>query len=164
MRGGWPVGASVVFRSASARIVEAATHELDEHVLERGLGLAERDGCGAQAAERADDAAERGVLREHEVDARWSGGRRSVGLGRGRAADTTPGQRGEARRAAVEPVELEPEDRLALDAPLELGGRADGEDPAAVDDGDPLAQLVGLGHVVRRQQDRPTGDRGAASR
>ena len=26
-----------------------------------------------------------------------------------------------------------------------------------VDDGDPLAQLVGLGHVVGRQQDRPAG-------
>ena len=54
-------------------------------------------------------------------------------------------------------VELEPEDRLALDAALELLGRPDGQDPAVVDDRDPLAQLVGLGHVVRGQQDRPAG-------
>ena len=27
-----------------------------------------------------------------------------------------------------------------------------------VDDGDPVAQLVRLGHVVRRQEDRPAGD------
>ena len=29
-----------------------------------------------------------------------------------------------------------------------------------VDDGDPLAELVGLGHVVGREQDGPPGDRG----
>src|SRR5919107_3242444 len=37
---------------------------------------------------------------------------------------------------------------------LELGGRADRAQPAAVHERDPLAQLVGLVHVVRGEQDR----------
>ena len=79
---------------------------------------------------------------------------------RSRAPRRRPGSRARAPGAAVEPVELEPEDRLALDAPLELGRAADRQDPAVIDDRDPLAQLVGLGHVVGRQQDRPARDGG----
>src|SRR3954469_8164092 len=37
---------------------------------------------------------------------------------------------------------------------LELGGRADRAQPAAMHERDPLAELVGLVHVVRREQDR----------
>ena len=80
---------------------------------------------------------------------------------RRRAADYDAREPAEAREAAIEPVELDPEDRLALDAALQLGRRADGQDPAAVDDRDPLAQLIGLGHVVGREQHRPTGHRRA---
>ena len=85
---------------------------------------------------------------------------RAVVLGRGGGRAHDPGQALEGRRPAVEPIELEAEDRLALDALLELVGRAEGEDPAVVDDRDPVAQLVGLGHVVGRQEDRPARDRG----
>ena len=49
---------------------------------------------------------------------------------------------------------------LALDALLQLGRRADGQDPAVVDDRDAVAQLVGLGHVVGGQEDRPAGHGG----
>ena len=119
--------------------------------------------CAAQAAERADDAAERPVVDEHEVDldglARIGAvGRAGAAVRRGRADHA--GHPGEGAGPPVEPVELEPEDRLALDAPLELGRRADRQDPAVVDDRDPLAQLVGLGHVVGREEDRPARDRG----
>jgi hypothetical protein len=138
-------------------IVEAAPDELDEDVLERRLGLAQREDVGAQAAERPDDAAQRAVLFEHEVEADGLALDAVVHLGgRGRGHD--PWQPGERIRAAVEAVELQAEDRLALDAELEFLRGADGQDPAVVDDGDPLAELVGLGHVVGRQQDGPTGD------
>jgi hypothetical protein len=62
--------------------------------------------------------------------------------------------------APLEPVELEAEDALALDPALELVRAAEGEDPAVVDDRDPVAELVGLLHVVGREKDRPAGDRG----
>ena len=80
------------------------------------------------------------------------------------AAETTPGSRASDSGTAVEMVDLEAEDRLALDAPLQLVGRADREDAAAVDDRDPLAQLVGLGHVVGREEDGPTRAPRRASR
>ena len=47
--------------------------------------------------------------------------------------------------------------RLGAVPPLQLGGRVDGERLAVVDDRDPLAQLVGLLHVVRREQRRLPG-------
>ena len=99
------------------------------------------------------------VVDEGEVDLDRLALALAVGLvaaGEGRADDA--GQAAKRADAAVEPVELEPEDRLALDAPLQLVGRAEGEDPAVVDDRDPVAQLVGLGHVVGRQEDGPAGD------
>ena len=40
---------------------------------------------------------------------------------------------------------------------LSSAGRAEGQDPAVVDDRDAVAQLVGLGHVVGREEDRPPG-------
>jgi hypothetical protein len=103
------------------------------------------------------DAAERAVLGEDEVH---RDGllrlRRGVAVARRDGADDAR-QAGEDGRPAVEPVELEAEDRLALDPPLQLVRRPDGEDPAVVDDGEALAQLLGLGHVVGGQEDRPTG-------
>ena len=42
---------------------------------------------------------------------------------------------------------------LPLNPPLDLGGRALGHEPPMVDHRNGLAQLVGLEHVVRRQQD-----------
>ena len=115
----------------------------------------------AEPAERPDDPAERRVVDEGQVDLDRLAVGLAVGLvGRGQRGADDAGQPAEGADAAVEPVELDPEDRLALDAPLQLVGRAEGEDPAVVDDRDPVAQLVGLGHVVGRQEDRPAGDRG----
>ena len=82
----------------------------------------------------------------------------AVVLGGGRGGAEHAGQAAERRRPAVEPVDLEAEHGLALDAPLQLLGRAEGEDPAVVDDRDPVAELVCLGHVVGREQDRPARD------
>src|SRR6516162_6288554 len=110
-------------------IVESAADQLDEHVLEARLGLAERDDPRAEAAEGRDHAAERAVLDEDEVD-RDRLGRcavRRVRIARRDSAHDTR-QASEDGRAAVEAVELEPEERLALDAVLELGGRAGGEE------------------------------------
>jgi hypothetical protein len=36
----------------------------------------------------------------------------------------------------------------------QFGGRALGDDPAAIDDGDAVAEHLGLVHVVGREQDR----------
>ena len=45
-------------------------------------------------------------------------------------------------------------DPLAAEPGLELVGRAPGDDPAVVDDGDRVRQLVGLLEVLGRQQQR----------
>src|SRR2546422_5685772 len=141
-------------------LVEAAPDELDEDVLQRWLGLAKRDDVRSEAAQRSDDRTERRVVGQGQVDddrlARLAG---ALVRGRGGGAQDA-GQTSERSRATVEPVELEPKDGLALDAPLELGRAAEGKDPTVVDDRDPIAQLIGLGHVVGRQEDRPAGHGG----
>ena len=58
--------------------------------------------------------------------------------------------------AAVQPVQLDPEHALALDALLQLVGCSEGQDAAVVDDRDPIAELVRLLHVVGREENRPT--------
>ena len=50
-------------------------------------------------------------------------------------------------------VYAEPDTRVTLGD--ELIGRRIGNDPAAVEDRDPIGQLLDVGDVVRRQQDRP---------
>ncbi len=104
-----------------------------------------------ETAERPDDTAQRGVVDEDEVDGHGLAIDRPA-LDGGLLGRYHAGQGGEGRRAALESIELEAEDGLALDPLLELVRRADGEDPAMVDDGDPVAQLVRLGHVVGGQQ------------
>ena len=117
----------------------------------------------AHLAERDDDAAEDAVLGQDEVEDHGLAIHRAVVIGRRRGRDDARDGR-QRRRAAVEVVQLDPEDRLALDALLELVGRADGQDPAVVDDGDPLAQVVRLGHVVGREHDGAAGDGGLPGR
>ena len=51
-------------------------------------------------------------------------------------------------------VGVDGDDRVGLDGILESGGRVEGEDLAVVHDGHPVAQLVGLFHVVGGQEDR----------
>src|SRR6185503_2751685 len=50
--------------------------------------------------------------------------------------------------------------RLALHATSELLRRAERQDPAAVDDRDPVAQLLGFHHVMRREEQRSPGSLG----
>ena len=49
---------------------------------------------------------------------------------------------------------LDGDDRVGADALLERGRGVEGEDLAVVHDRDPVAELVGLLHVVGGQQDR----------
>ena len=51
-------------------------------------------------------------------------------------------------------VGLHGHDRVGADALLQRLRRVEGEDPAVVHDRDAVAELVGLLHVVRREQDR----------
>ena len=53
-------------------------------------------------------------------------------------------------RVAVDP-QL---DDLAAERPQQRGGRVERDDPARVDDRDPVAEPLGLVEVVRREQDR----------
>ena len=50
---------------------------------------------------------------------------------------------------------------VGADGRLEAGGRVEREQLAVVHDRDPVAELVGFLHVVRRQQDRLTAARAA---
>ena len=49
---------------------------------------------------------------------------------------------------------LDRDDGVGADRPLERGRRVEGEDPAVVHDRHPVAELVGLLHVVGGEQDR----------
>jgi len=51
-------------------------------------------------------------------------------------------------------ADLEADDLLGADAALQRGGRVERDDLAVVDDRDAVTELVGLLHVVRRQEDR----------
>ena len=75
---------------------------------------------------------------------------------RGRRAARRPrrGRRARAARVGVPGSASAHDEHLGADGGLELGGRALGGDPAAVDDGDPLREAVGLLEVLRGQQDR----------
>src|SRR5882724_4320728 len=68
-----------------------------------------------------------------------------------RAAQHARGLRQPRRRRRLQPQR----DHVAeADAPLQLVGRAGVQDPARLDEGHLVAQLLGLAHVVRRQQNR----------
>ena len=152
-------GAVGAVAAAGVLVPEAASHELDEDILEARLGLLEGQDLRTEAAERPDHGAQGGVVGEDQVDGHGLPIDRAAIAGRvGRRHDT--GQRVQGGRAALQSIELEAEDRLALDALLELIRAADRQDLAVVDDRDALAQLIGLGHVVGGQEDRSAGDGG----
>ena len=112
-----------------------------------------------ETAQRRDHLAQGAIVPEHDVELDGLplvAGSLAV-AGGSRGADDAR-QPGDSARARIEAVQLEPEDGLGLDPVLELGRRPDRQDPAVVDDRDPVAELVGLGHVVRRKEDGPTGD------
>ena len=117
--------------------------------------------CEPSPAERADHAAERASSTRTRLTLdRLAVAAPSAASAAGRRA--TDDARQPARAAA--PPSSRSSSSRKIDSRwtrrLSSAGRADGEDPAVVDDGDPLAQLVGLGHVVGREQDRPAGDGG----
>ena len=103
-------------------VVEAATDELDEDVLERwARDLRRARMCAPRppSAPTTPPSAPSSARTRLTATVWRSPDRRH--RPRPGSRETTPGSRPSAREAAVEPVELEPEDRLALDAPLELG-------------------------------------------
>ena len=116
--------------------------------------------CAGSPGRSRDDAGQGGILGQGELD-RNGGGPARVGGGIRLAGDHhrhDARQRGQRARTAGQRVHLEPEERLFPDATLQLGRGADSQDPAPVDDGDPVAELVGLGHVAGREEDGPPGD------
>ena len=75
----------------------------------------------------------------------------------GRCASSSPRRSPPSRRggeAVLVAARLDRHDGVDADAALEPLGRVEGEDPAVVHDRDAAAELVGLLHVVRGEQDR----------
>src|ERR1022692_2473448 len=137
--------------SAAARlqtrpsVPQLLAREVDEDRLEAGLGDRQVDEIEPAALRRQDDARHEPVTALHMQlqppihgagagDARHVVGeqlREPVGVARG----------------------LHRDDGVGADALLQCGRRVEGEDPAVVHDGYPLAELVGLLHVVGGEQD-----------
>src|SRR5512132_3848536 len=59
----------------------------------------------------------------------------------------------EKRGAIAVESDVEPDDLLRADRPLQRAGRVERDDLAVVDDGYAVAELVRLLHVVRREED-----------
>src|SRR2546425_3138365 len=130
------------FRSVTAQTASSSLRQLNEDLLE--LWLADLDVPD-------DDAV--GVKRAQQLR------QPLLGLVH-RALDPAVDLRApEHARAFGEPwharrIELERDDLAEADLSLQLAGRAAREDPSGLDEGDLVAELVGLAHVVGRQHDR----------
>src|SRR6202043_1896921 len=127
----------------------APANQLDERILQRGLAFLHAPDLAAGALNHPHDTAQGGVAGELEaksVDAILLGDARS-----GHATD-----RPQRIEQAAARGELEIHDRIPLDLLLELGRRSLGHDAAAIDDRHPVAELIGLHHVVGRQDDGAT--------
>src|SRR5260370_29964343 len=125
-----------------------ATNELDEGVLEGGFRFLPAPDLAAGSLDHAHDTAEgrvAGELKAEPIDA--------VLLRDARGGHAIDAPQGIEQAAAG--AELEVDDRMLLDLLLQLGGCRLGDDAAAVDDRDPVAELVSLHHVMGRQNDRP---------
>ena len=127
--------------------------EVDVDVLQAGRRSGSRVEVAAALAHRAQHAVEQAVARIHE---------QAQALQPVLVAGAPPPSRRAARPGR--PLEPRPQRRRALrthrsriwppgSAALERGRRVEGEDPAVVDDGQPLAEPVGLFHVVRGEDD-----------
>ena len=138
-------------------LLEAAADELDEDVLERRLRLGQRRRCAAPrpaTAETTPPRAESSASVSFTATV-WRSDRASPSAARG-------GDRGQHARAAA-PSAAGHRDRAgrARGGRSTRSARGASAPPAcrwpgsaAVHDGDPVAQLVDLGHVVGREQQR----------
>ena len=92
---------------------------------------------------------------EHAVGAAHGELHRAVERGRG--VDALDGRLEPPRQLLEIAVGVHGHDRVGADRLLELLRRAEREDLAVIHDADAVAELVGLLHVVRRQDDRLAG-------
>ena len=146
-----------ISRGPRRRRRPAHAHDLEVDLLERRPApVADLDDVGAGRDERADDRRARPTR----------GRRRTDRQARRRASPTprTPCDRADARRPARRTRRRRPDGRTGRDlprAPRRRAGRVDAQEPAA-DEGDAVAQPVGLVEVVRREHDRPARPGGAS--
>src|SRR5213594_2265557 len=129
-------------RSVTAQTASSSFRQLNEDLLELRLAhldVADDDAVGVQRAEQLGQpllgVVHRALDPAVDLDAPQSA--RAVG------------EPGHARR-----VELERDDLAEADLALQLAGGAPREDSPGLDEGDLVAELVGLAHVVGRQHDR----------
>src|SRR5919201_4823269 len=150
IRRGGPRGPSLrgLTRSRLAFFLgHAAADELYERVFQARLPLLDALQCASRALDGCEDARQDGVVCEDHAQMV----RHLLLLDAG-AGDAF--ERPQGRQQGLAATDLEVEDDVLLDALLELGGGALGDYAASVDDRDPLAELVRLHHVVRRQDYR----------
>src|SRR5882724_119754 len=130
------------FRSVTAQTASSSFRQLNEDLLELRLAdlhVLDDDALGVQGAEQ---------LRQPLLGLVHRALDPAVDL---RAPQDTWAL-GEPRHARR--IELERDDLAETDLPLQLTGRAPRQDPSGLDEGDLVAELVGLAHVVGRQYDR----------
>src|SRR4029453_17989730 len=126
-------------RSVTAQTARSSPRQLNEDLLELGLmhlDVTDHDAVGVQEAQD---------LRQPLLGLVHRALDPAVHLDAAEHA----GRLGEPRHPRR--VELERDDLAQADLALELAGRAAREDLPALDEGDLVAELVGLSHVVRRQ-------------
>src|SRR5215813_12190750 len=145
-------------RRVTAQTARSSPRQLNEHLLELGLvhlDVSDHDPVGVQKAQN---------LRKPLLGLVHRALDPAVDLG----AAEYPGRLGEPWHPHR--VELERDHLAQADLSLELAGRAARKDLPALDEGDLVAELVRLAHVMRRQHDGDpllapqTGDVGADPR
>src|SRR3989442_64169 len=130
------------FRSVTAQTASSSLRQLNEDLLElrlANLHVTDDDALGVKRAEQ---------LRQPLLSLVHGALDPAVDL----RAPEHPRALGEPRHPRR--IELERDDLAEADLALQLAGRAAREDPSGLDEGDLVAELVGLAHVVGRQHDR----------
>ena len=134
--------------------LRAAPDQLEEHIFQRRLVLLQGQDAPVMRGERAHDRADGRFVFQDELQV--------VGC----AACVRSRRSREPRLARCPTLSMlllgNTGGRISktgcfCSSTLQVGGRVAGQHFAMVDDGDAIAQLVGLGHVVRREQHRAVG-------
>src|SRR5687767_6546106 len=136
-------------RRQRASLAQRPAGERDEDVLERDghhLDVLDGGSCAARRVERGrDEVARRAAVGRHREGAVLTlAARDDAGLA----------EAPEECDVVAADADLQADDLLGADRPLQGGGRVERDDLSVIDDRDAVAQLVRLFHVVRREQDR----------